>query len=119
MPRRRCPPASHEALTAGKISSGRVSGHPATADCSGNDGMVAGGEGFGRNVCCCWMGAGSGLGRTGRPGSWGKREKRRERIMGNGGGWWDISLRRWVSEKAWLLSVGMKENEGKKESVME
>ena len=56
-----------------KRPSGRSSGQPATLDCSGNAGIVAGGDGFGRND---WIVAGSGLG---RPGKVGKRIEKKKK----------------------------------------
>ena len=56
-----------------KRPSGRSSGQPATLDCSGNAGIVAGGDGFGRND---WIVTGSGLG---RPGKVGKRIEKKKK----------------------------------------
>lgn len=96
MSRRSFPPELQEDLTAGKKAAGRVSGQPETADCSGEEGMVAGGEGVGWKGCCCVMVIGSGLGMMGsaEAGRWGRREKRREkeRMMGSGDGGCDISV---------------------------
>lgn len=61
--RRSSPDAPFPALQAvfipWKSSSGRLSGQPATSDCSGNAGMVSGGDGFGWNG---WILTGSGSG---------------------------------------------------------
>jgi hypothetical protein len=56
-----------------KRPSGRSSGQPATLDCSGNAGIVTGGDGFGRND---WIVAGSGLG---KPGKVGKRIEKKKK----------------------------------------
>lgn len=97
------PELTQDDLTAGKKAAGRRRGQPATADCSGEEGMVTGGDGVGWKGCCCWMVTGSGLGRTGSAARAGRRERRREKSMGSdnggaaggcGGGGWDIALNR-------------------------
>lgn len=84
----------HAAFMPWKSSSGRSSGQPTTLDCSGNAGIVAGGDWFG------WNGrivAGSGLGRPGVAGKRMEKKTRTEKI----GGFGDIGTK----EGSFLLCV--------------
>lgn len=60
--------------------SGRSSGQPATLDCSGNAGIVAGGAEFIKNGC---IAAGSGLGIVKNAGK--RPEKKKKKKRKNGG----------------------------------
>lgn len=64
-----------------KSSSGRSNGHPATLDCSGNAGIVACGDGFGRND---WIEAGSGLGRPRKVGKIIEKKKTKKKVKKGG-----------------------------------